>query len=359
MPDDNSPQIPSLDGTAGATPAAPVTPAAEPVAPVAPNRDLAGAFGAMDIAAFTRNSEGDFDDLPPDPSQTGEVEPVIEVQPGAAAPAAAPVAPAVEPVVPAAPKAPVVAPVTPAVQPAVASPPAAVVSPAQAPGAPAAVVEPQPASAQQYVDPFDHAEQLLRANESKFVEHLAENLYKVNDEDFQQVLNGDPKALGVLCARVHVNAVSSVMRTIAQQLPVHVHALLESDKQNREREDQFWTANPNLDRTKHKDLVVPMFRTFRQLNPAVNDPAVINKMVGALVAAASGVPAQAPAPVAAQVPAAPQVRTPGVVVRQVQAPGFAPAGTGGQNGATPARNQWDAFTAIMEADQAGLLDEVR
>lgn len=304
---------------------------------------------------FVANADN-FDDidLPPDPGQDSGETPdgtvptvptvtTVPIQPGAKP---AVVAAAVEPAP--APVAPVVA--APVVSQAPVAPQASVDPAAQVPQVPAA----SPAADAPPVDPFALAVETIAKQEPAFVKALAENVYKVDQKDFDEVLGGNPQALGVLCARVHVNAVSSVMRTIAQQLPVYVSGLLEVNERSRRTEDKFWTANPHLNREQHRALLPPVITAYKTMNPTA-DEATLHKMVGLLVATANGIPLQASS---APNGNAPQVRTPGRQVRQV-APAFAPAGVNNAPGApqAPDDNQWSRFTRIMEADQAGAFDE--
>lgn len=333
------------------------TPTAEPAAPTvtADHQALTGApFDAMSF----KSMDSDFEDLPPDPSQDLAPTAPPVVQPAVATPTV-PVSPAVQSPAPAAPAVQPAA--QPAAQPAVAAQPAA--QPAQAPVEPAAAAAPaaQPAVQQSY-EPFQQAVGMLQEHEQAFVEKIADQMYAIPQEEFDKALSGDSAPIRTLAARIHVNAVKSVMNTVAQHLPVYVHALMESRQKNQHFEDSFWQQNAHLDRNQHRDLVVQAATMFRRMNPTVTDPAVINRTVGTLVASMAGLPLTPSAPVAGA-PVQPQVQTPGKVVRTVPSPGFSPAGVGAPAAASPngqaPTNPWDVFTSIMQADQAGLLDDAR
>lgn len=328
----------------------------------------------------------EFPDLPPTP------EPAAAPVPGAApvAPVAAPVAPSPVPSplplpgVPASP-APAAGPssasaVVPQGQPAVAPQPqpaavppvpgavpvpaAAPQAQAPAPAAPAASPEPTPTAV---VDPFAHVAQAIAQQEEAFITALAEKQYGISAEDHEAFMQGDTKKLSLFAARIHAGAMKSVMQTVSAYLPMVVNRIVTNEQEGARREEKFWGMHPYLDRAAHRALLPRVIQTYNQLNPTASEDERL-RAVGVLVAQLNGIPitsvppAQAPGvPVA---PAAPQVRTPGRIVRQVEAPAFAPAGAGGApapvvpggppNGG-PA-NPWSEFADYARAQEQGTFD---
>src|SRR5574342_77912 len=295
-----------------------------------------------------------FPDLPPVP------EPVAPP-----APAAAPTpAPAAVPGVAAPVPAPVVAPVepAPAVAPVAAPVAAPAVTPAPTPAAaevPLAVPPPTPAEVVAAVpDPFRAVAEEVAKQEEAFISALAKQNYAISEEEHQAYLSGDSSKLSHLCARIHTQAVGSVMRTISVYLPVVVNALLQQTRNEETREQKFWDANPHLKKAEHAALVPKVMQTYNALNPGVDEARRIRE-VGILVAQLNNIPMGAPAaPVAA--PAAPAIRTPGPIVKQTPQPTFAPAGA---SGAPPAgqpnggpQNPWDVFVDYARANEQGQFD---
>jgi len=246
-------------------------------------------------------------------------------------------------------------------QPAVVSQaPAVAPQPVAAPAAvaPAAVPAAQPISSGP-VDPFEFAAQQIAAQEQAFTQQLAEKAYPVSEEDLQAFLGGDGKKMSQFAARVHVNVMASVMKVISQQAPVLFHGLIQAHKLNSEAENAYWETNKFLNRRDkaHRDATAMATRAFRQANPNA-DEAMTNKMVGLMAAAAVGVdPA---ATFAQRGSAAPQVRTPGPVVKQTS-PGFQPAAPQGVNGraAPQYQSEWDLTSRIIQAEESGAFDSRR
>lgn len=211
-------------------------------------------------------------------------------------------------------------------------------------------------------DPFGVQADMLQRQEAQYVQALAEQVYPVSTEDVDAFLSGDGTKISQALARVHVNAVGSMMRVVSQQMPVWVSNMLQAHAKSRELEDSFWNANPHLDRTKHKNIVLTAARAYRQMNPNASVDEM-NQMVGAMAAVAAKVvlPGNtAPQPTVQPNPAAPEVRTPGPRVRQAPAAfqpvGNAPVASRGvkNNG----NNAWSDLAFILQADQAGKLDNV-
>jgi hypothetical protein len=146
------------------------------------------------------------------------------------------------------------------------------------------------------------------------------------------------------------------MRTVSAYLPVVVNALVQQSRIEDAREQRFWDANPHLKKAEHAALLPKVLQTYNALNPGVDDAKRIRE-VGILMAQLNNIPLGAP--VAPAAPPAPQVRTPGPVVRQVPQPTFAPAGVSGAPAPTPGagpQNPWDAFVDFAQAADQGQFD---
>ncbi len=232
--------------------------------------------------------------------------------------------------------------------------------PAAVPGQqPAAGQQPPAAAPQQPQDPFEFAAQQIAAQEVQFTKALADQAYKIPTEDFEKFIGGDSNQASMLAARVHVNVMASVMKVLAQQMPVVMNRLLSVHEINRVAEDTFWGTNRFLDRTnqQHRQVVDMATRAVRQANPQA-DTATVTKMAGLMAAMQLGIdPTAAMTRVQGQVQGRPVIQTPGRVVRQAPPANqpIAPSGVPGNNGAMPA-NQWDVMSRIMEADDSGAFE---
>jgi hypothetical protein len=299
------------------------------------------------LDAFKNMSEDQDDDVPASPGTNAPA--------SAQQPVAAPVTqPSVEP-------APVVPPQ--AQPPAPASP---VVSQPAAPAQQAApTAAPPQAPASEPLDPFSSVRDSLAQNEEQFRTAVADTYYKITPQEMEQFLGGDSKIVSHALARVHMNAVGSVMAVLAQQMPVWVSKHLTQHQARAAAEEEFWAANPKLDRNQHRALVGPIVNTYKHANPSA-DKATIHRMVGLLVGVAAGIPmeqlqaAAVAAPngnghVAPRAPAQPVVHTPGRQVRQV-AQAASPAGVNAPvSGQQPvaSANTWERMSEIFMADDRG------
>jgi hypothetical protein len=223
------------------------------------------------------------------------------------------------------------------------------VPPQAAPAAPAPAAEPDPQAT------FTELSRQLDENLGAFQQALADRVYTISDKDLDE-LQTNPKAVyAQMMARVHINAVSSVMRTVAQQMPVVVAGMLQAQARNSEAEGRFWSAYPQLNKgdPNVRQLVGRIARTVRAMNPNMPEGDMV-RMTGAQAIVMMGLQGQA-APRAAQPPAPPQM--PGRRVRQAPAP-YQPAAARTQGGTPqrPNRNQWDVMAQLMQYDNQGMFD---
>src|SRR5215831_956123 len=112
-------------------------------------------------------------------------------------------------------------------------PPATAQPPEAQPAVPQAPVPPPAPAAEP--DPqvtFQTLSQQLDENLGAFQNVLAERVYQISDKDLDDLQTEPKKVYSQMMARVHINAVSSVMRTVAQQMPVVVAGMLRAHTMN-------------------------------------------------------------------------------------------------------------------------------
>ena len=229
---------------------------------------------------------------------------------------------------------PVTAPATPAA-PAVSAPP-----PEQVAAAPAAL--PQAVAPENI---FAHLNSEVAKYEKEFTKVLAEKQYAMSAEELER-FNEDPAAvIAAQAAKVHMNVVRSLTHLFHEQMPVYLNGLMEAKSRASEREQEFWTANPSLNKAQHNDLVRQIGGFVRQTNPNIDKASYIAQ-VGRMALAALGTTAVA----TQQPPPTPNgnagVRTPGPVVRPNGAVPWQPAGSNtAPPGALPGRQagEWDGM----------------
>ena len=217
---------------------------------------------------------------------------------------------------------------------------------------------PQPgAPAQQEPDPyqtFHSLSQQLDENLGAFQSALADRVYTISDKDLDDLQTDPKRVYAQMMARVHINAVSSVMRTVAQQMPVVVSGMLRAHSANTEAEGRFWQQYPQLNKTDPnvRQLVGRIARTVRAMNPQMAETDMV-RMTGAqaiVMLGLQGAPTAAPR-------AAPPPQMPGRQVRTTPA-AYQPAAAKAQGG-TPqrsSRNQWDVMAQLMQYDNQGVFD---
>lgn len=164
----------------------------------------------------------------------------------------------------------------------VAAPPAQTAQPV----VPAAAPQEQPQTQQQSTPAatpqasFDQLAAEIDKSKDKFVDILAEHIYKMDDKLAEQLSVEPDKAVPKLLANAHVNIVQNVLRTVAQQIPAVVNGLLEARRVQTELEDKFYSKWPQLDRVKHDMTVRQLVAAYRQVNPQASTEDIM-QMVGA------------------------------------------------------------------------------
>lgn len=256
-----------------------------------------------------------------------------------------------------------VPPTQPVVQPVVQAgtqPPAATPQPqpGQAQPQPVAGTQPQPPAARPDQVFNEIAVELGKAMPA-IEQALAERDYAIDEKEWERLQELEPRQVySLLQARVHARAVNSMMRVMAEQLPVVVNGLVRAHVANSRAVERFWTAYPQLNRKEHGPVVRQMSQTMRALNPQM-DEASLSRLVAFNAMLQLGISPQAvpPAPNSNGAGAPVQISQPGRQVRQVSAP-YTPAGIGTApaSPAPPRRSQWDVMAETIEADDAGYFD---
>ena len=326
----------------------------EPVAPPMP--DPAGekpeAISALEFEPDIEASDETDGDVVSDPDADLAMEFFAEQKtPAVVDPAVVPPVPVgsdpalQQPPVPTAPQmtpAPPVATVAPVPDPAAVQPTAAPTPSVQTDPQPTAPPAPSPNAPE---EAFRVLSDAITRERPAIIDAVAAGQYQLTNEELTLVATEPEKVLPTLMARVHVNAVQGVLTHVAQQLPAVVGGMIKAQQMQADLENKFYSAWPQLDRTKHDNVVRHLAATYRQMNPSASFED-ITRIVGAQALFAAGI-----APQAAVTPAAPAAP----VTRQVP---FQPAAAA-RTAAAPGRSEpgtWEKMAAIMAADDAGLIN---
>lgn len=270
---------------------------------------------------------------------------------------------AVEPRAPATPDPAATAPVVAQVPPGTTQPPGTV--PAAAPGTttpPAQAAAPATAETVRPEQVFQDIAVELGKSMPAIEQALAERDYQITDAEWETWQEKEPRQIySLLQARVHARAVNSMMRVMAEQLPVVVSGIVRAHYANNEAVNRFYGAYPQLNRKEHGPVVANMARMVRAANPGMEEGAV-SRLVAMNTMMALGIQPQAagaPNPNGnGQRPAPVQIAQPGRQVRTV-ASAYTPAGVGTAPGTPPGpqRSQWDMTAALIEAEDQGRFDQ--
>lgn len=188
-------------------------------------------------------------------------------------------------------------PVVPAAAPAPSATPAAVVPPvAGGVAVPGEGGQPPagtpPASGQSpALDPYDPSglARAIQANEQATVEHVAQTLFALSQEDAQaletDVLGTVPK----LFAKAFVKSQVNQLMQLAQIVPEMVRRASADLRNHTQNEDTFYSTWPQIDRQKHGDLVKRYGITYRAMNPQATRAQMIADL-GPLIMMAARIP---------------------------------------------------------------------
>jgi hypothetical protein len=211
-----------------------------------------------------------------------------------------------------------------------------------------------PASGQSPVlDLYDPAvlAQGILGNEQATIDHVAATMFALTPEEVQALETDTVGTVQRLCARTFVKTNANMLMQLSRLIPTMIQRGLEDTKRATTNEDAFYTAWPQIDRQKHRDLVNRYGVTFRQMNPNTSRDEMI-KMLGPLIMMAAGIPfngqPQPAAPVGAQPQVHPAAGSPPAQngVRPPPQSPFVPAVPGpGATGQEPQLEPWEAMFA--------------
>lgn len=157
--------------------------------------------------------------------------------------------------------------------------------------------------------------------------------YAFDEETSAKLLTEPEVVLPQLAAKLHMEVVEHVMRSVQSAIPQWMHGYVEQRSREESAEKLFYEANPDLKDPSYRNAVLQMGLAYRQLNPnAPAEEAV--KVIGNMVRSSLGL---TPATPVQQAPAAPQP-TPRV---------FTPA-RGGGGGAVQAPSVSNPWAAMAE-----------
>lgn len=190
-------------------------------------------------------------------------------------------------------------PVTPVEAPATtppAAPAAAVPSPEQAkPASPPAPVE----APIEKVEPIDFEKQ------RKDFLSKTEPLYKLSDDEAEEVRVSPHEALPKLASRLHFEIQMSTFGAVMQALPQLITRAFAEREAQQKSESAFYTRWPDLKKPEYSEAVLNSTRAFRAANPKATFEDVVEK-AGLLAMISLGLN-PAPTPPAPVVPTIPQI----------------------------------------------------
>jgi hypothetical protein len=219
------------------------------------------------------------------------------------------------------------------------------VAPAAAQVAPEQTKPPSPPAAA--IDEFDPAQlaQHLAANEVQAIGFVAEQMFKLSDEERealeQDVIGTVPKLL----AKVFVKSQQNVLNQLGRMIPTMIQRQTQAIQVNARNEDAFYAKWPQLDRAKHGEIVGRYAAVYRQMHPNAGLDQMIADLGPMVMMAARVIPAvggQGAVPgQPAALPGAPPTAANG---RRPPPSPFVPAGAGpAAQSRTPEKEAWEAM----------------
>lgn len=205
---------------------------------------------------------------------------------------------------------------------------------AQQPGAP----QQQPGSEGASTNVLEALRAEVDKNKDVFINALAQEVYKLDQSDMDELDAQPAVAIPKLLAKSHFNIVQNVLGTLAAQIPHVVGGVLEARKKQESLEDEFFTRwkDSGLDRSKHRQQVLQIAQAYRQLNPNATKDQMM-EFVGAQAVVMLGLHKQPAVQPSGMQPQAAKPLVP-------QPAAFQPAGQGVPAAVTPAAqssNPWE------------------
>lgn len=214
------------------------------------------------------------------------------------------------------------------------------VAPGQTAPAPAAVGTPTSTSEASQLDPHDPVQiaQFLEQNGAQAIEHAAANVFKLSDQEIEALEQNPAEAIPKLLAKTFVHAQYNMLMQFGRMLPNMIQRTTQAQLRHRENEDKFFTRWPQIDATKHRDIVNQLGAVYRQMNPQATLEQMVEDL-GPFVMMKLGIRPDA-------MPAAPQGQRPAPGSR-VQPTPFQPAGPVGGGAAKTVPQEMDPVSAVF------------
>lgn len=171
------------------------------------------------------------------------------------------------------------------------TPPAPVeAAPAQPPPeAPPAVPAEQPPEPVAPAPTMEQIRETYQKNRSEMEANVASTVYNLSEDQVQRLDDGDAALIPELMAKVYMDAVTGAVAHMITHLPSMMESVLTGRDDTKVLEDQFYTANPHIDRAQHAETVSRFGLAYRHLYP--NAPAEdFIRDVGAQVMVALKIP---------------------------------------------------------------------
>jgi hypothetical protein len=158
-----------------------------------------------------------------------------------------------------------------------------------------------------------------------------EQHYAFDDETSAQLLTEPEVVIPKLAAKLHMEVVEHVMRSVQSAVPQWIQGYNNSQSTEQAAETTFYGANPDLQDPAYKGAIIQMGMAYRQLNPSAPAEEAV-KVIGNMVRSAMGL--------GAPMPSAPSGGA--ASVAQALAPTFTPARGGGGGAAltSTSDNPW-------------------
>lgn len=144
------------------------------------------------------------------------------------------------------------------------------------------------------LDPYDPGglARAIQSNEAATVDHVAQTLFQLSQEDLQGLETDIAATVPKLFARAFVKSQVNQLLQLSNIIPEMVRRATSDMRNHSQNEDAFYSKWPQIDRTKHGDIVKRFGITYRQLNPTVSRDEMIEH-VGQLVIMAAKLPVTA------------------------------------------------------------------
>lgn len=212
------------------------------------------------------------------------------------------------------------------------------------------------ANAPQPQDALTALRESVEANRQNFETALAQSVYKLNEQEAEQLQDDPATFVPKFMARAHVDIVRNVLGTLSAHMPNVVMGLMEAQRVNAAREETLWNDFPQLDKVKHRDTVVQVAQFVNQMFPQLKEADRI-KQVGTYAMMQLGLVGQPAKVTGTGTPAKsahPALQTPQSI------PAFTPAANGQVPTQTmtsaPQLSPFEAMDQMMQDYESGALD---